>query len=217
MRAVQMMRNSKMADMSAARITGQTPWWALYARHQHEKQVAETLQAKGFDVFLPLYESVRRWKDRRKVLALPLFPGYVFVRGGHERRLGILTTPGVHMIISRGEAAADIPEEEIQAIRRTLDAKFAVEPHPYLNCGDRVRVTRGALEGIEGILLRKKNMFRLVLSVDMLAQSVSIEIDATDVEPVSSAAKVSGSPARERARADWASFTVRPESAFRAG
>lgn len=206
-----------MAEMLDAGVAGQTPWWAVYARHQHEKQVAETLQAKGFDVFLPLYESVRRWKDRRKVLALPLFPGYVFVRGGHERRLGILTTPGVHMIISRGEAAAEIPEGEIHAIRRSLEAKFAVEPHPYLNCGDRVRVTRGALEGIEGVLLRKKNIFRLVLSVEMLAQSVSMEIDATDVEPVSAAAKVSSHTPRERVRADWGTYTIRPETAFRAG
>lgn len=206
-----------MAEMLNAGAAGQTPWWAVYARHQHEKQVAETLQAKGFDVFLPLYESVRRWKDRRKVLALPLFPGYVFVRGGHERRLGILTTPGVHLIISRGEAAAEIPEAEIQSIRRSLEAKFAVEPHPYLNCGDHVRVTRGALEGIEGILLRKKNIFRLVLSVEMLAQSVSMEIDATDVEPVSPAAKVSSHTLRERVRADWGSYTIRPETALRAG
>jgi transcription antitermination factor NusG len=170
--------------MLTAGIAGQIPWWAVYARHQHEKQVAETLQAKGFDVFLPLYESVRRWKDRRKVLALPLFPGYVFVRGAHERRLGILTTPGVHMILSRGDAAAEIPEEEIEAIRRSLQARVAVEPCPYLKCGDRVRVTRGALEGIEGILIRKKNVFRLVLSVDMLAQSVAVEIATADVQPV---------------------------------
>lgn len=184
-----------MAEMLNAGTTGQSEWWAVYARHQHEKQVAETLQGKGFDVFLPLYDSVRRWKDRRKLLSLPLFPGYLFVRGGHQRRLGILTTPGVHMILSRGEEAAVIPEVEIHAIRRSLEAKFAVEPHPYLNCGDRVRVTRGALEGIEGILTRKKNMIRLVLSVDMLAQSVSMEIDATDVELVRRAPGSAGLPA----------------------
>lgn len=206
-----------MSEWLNAEITENSPWWAIYARHQHEKQVSETLQAKGFEVFLPLYESVRRWKDRRKVLAMPLFPGYVFVRGTNQRRLGILTTPGVHMILSRGDAAAVIPEEEIHAIRRALEAKFAVEPHPYLNCGDRVRVTRGALEGIEGILLRKKNIFRLVLSVDMLAQSVCMEIDATDVELVSPAVVVSGPPQRESARAGWGSYTVRPETALRVG
>ena len=206
-----------MPEMLNAGVTGQFSWWAIYARHQHEKQVAETLQVKGFEVFLPLHESVRRWKDRRKVLSLPLFPGYVFVRGAHQRRLGILTTPGVHMILSRGDEAAVIPEEDIQAIRRSLEAKFAVEPHPYLNCGDRVRVIRGALEGIEGILIRKKNIFRLVLSVEMLAQSVSMEIDATDVELVSPANRVSGVAQFERARPEWGSYTARPETALRVG
>ena len=160
------------------------PWCVAYTRHQHEKSVSEMLETKGFEVFLPLYESTRRWKDRRKVLSLPLFPGYVFVRGAMDRRLPVLTTPGVHMIISRGERIATVPEEEIEAIRRTLDGDFSVEPHPFLRCGERVRVVRGSLQGVEGILTRKKNLYRLVLSVDMLAQSVSVEIDALDVEPV---------------------------------
>lgn len=160
-------------------------WCAVYTRHQHEKAVSEMLRVKDFEVFLPLYESIRKWKDRRKLLSLPLFPGYVFVRGSLERRLPILTTPGVHMIISRGERIATIPEEEIEAIRRTIEGQFTVEPHPFLRCGERVRVVRGSLEGVEGILTRKKNLYRLVLSVEMLAQSVAVEIDALDVEAVS--------------------------------
>jgi transcription antitermination factor NusG len=159
-------------------------WWALYTRHQHEKTVADMLSAKGFEVFLPLYDSVRRWKDRSKLLSLPLFPCYVFVRGGLGRRLQVVTTPGVHMILYYGERVAIIPEDEIQAIRRTVEGPFQVEPHPFLKCGELVRVTRGTLEGVEGILIRKKNLSRLVLSVDMLAQSVAVEIDASDVEPV---------------------------------
>lgn len=159
-------------------------WCAIYTRHQHEKTVAETLEAKGFEVFLPLYESTRRWKDRRKVLSLPLFPCYVFVRGAVERRLPVLTTPGVHMIISHGEKVATVPEEEIEGIRRAVDGHFKVEPHPFLRCGERVRVIRGSLSGVEGVLTRKKNLFRLVISVEMLAQSVAVEIDAMDVVPV---------------------------------
>ena len=162
----------------------ETPWCAVYTRHQHEKTVGEMLQTKGFEVFLPLYESMRKWKDRKKLLSLPLFPGYVFVRGALERRLPILTTPGVHMIISRGERVATIPDEEIEAIRRTIEGRFRVEPHPFLRCGERVRVVRGSLEGLEGVLARKKNLCRLVLSVEMLAQSVAVEIDALDVVPV---------------------------------
>ena len=159
-------------------------WWVLHTRHQHEKTVAGMLSTKGFEVFLPLYESVRRWKDRSKMLTLPLFPCYVFVRGGLDRRLQVVTTPGIHMILFHGEDVAIIPEDEIQAIRRVVEGPFRVEPHPFLKCGERVRVTRGSLEGVEGILVRKKNLYRLVLSVDMMAQSVAVEIDAIDVEPV---------------------------------
>jgi transcription antitermination factor NusG len=141
------------------------------------------LTAKGFEVFLPLYESTRHWKDREKQLSLPLFPGYLFVRGAHGRRLQVVSTPGVHMILSNGDHVAAVPEAEIQAIRQTIEGACRVEPHPFLRCGERVRVTRGTLEGIEGILVRKKNQYRLVLSVEMLEQSVGVEIDAADVVP----------------------------------
>jgi len=163
-------------------------WWALYTRHQHEKAVAEMLSAKGFEVFLPLYESMRRWKDRRKMLTLPLFPCYVFVRGGLTRRLQVVTTPGVHMILFRGERVAIIPDAEIDAIRKAVEGPFRIQSHPYLKCGEVVRVTKGSLEGVEGVLVRKKNLLRLVLSVNMMAQSVAVEIDATDVEPVTAQA-----------------------------
>lgn len=170
-------------DAEAGTSLDQSPWWALYTRHQHEKTVAEALMAKSFEVFLPVYDSVRRWKDRKKLLSLPLFPGYVFVRGGVDRKLQVVTTPGVHMILYRGESVATIPEMEIEAIRRAVEGRYRVEPHPFLRCGERVRVVKGALEGVEGILLRKKNWYRLVLSVDMLAQSVAVEVNSSDVEP----------------------------------
>jgi transcription antitermination factor NusG len=159
------------------------PWWAVYTRHQHEKVVAEMLSAKGFQVFLPLYESIRRWKDRKMVLSLPLFPCYLFVRGGLDRRLQVVTTPGIHMILYRGEEVAVIPDQEIEAIQKAVEGPYSVEPHPLLKYGSRVRVIRGALEGVQGILIRKKNLCRLVLTVDMLAQSVAVEVNAWDVEP----------------------------------
>jgi transcription antitermination factor NusG len=159
-------------------------WWAVYTRHQHEKTVAKMLSGKGLDVFLPLYESTRHWKDRNKWLSLPLFPCYLFVRGGHDRRLRVVTTPGVHMVLTNGERIAMVPEAEIQAIRMVVQAAAHVTPHPFLKCGQRVRVKRGPLEGIEGILARKGNQDRLILSVEMLAQSVGVEIGASDVEPV---------------------------------
>jgi transcription antitermination factor NusG len=170
---------SQIIDAGTGEISD---WWALYTRHQHEKTVAEVLSAKGFEVFLPLYESIRCWKDRNKKLTLPLFPCYVFVRGGLNRRLQVVTTPGVHMILFNGENVATIPEVEIDTIRKAVEGPFRVEPHPFLKCGERVRVIRGSLQGVEGVLVRKKNLYRLVLSVDMMAKSVAIEIDATDVE-----------------------------------
>jgi transcription antitermination factor NusG len=168
-------------------LSEEQPWWAIYTRHQHEKTVADMLSMKGFDVFLPLYESVRNWKDRKKMLSLPLFPCYVFVRGGFERKLQVVSTPGVHMILHHGERVATIQEEEMVAIRSVIEGNLRVEPHPFLKCGQRVRVRRGTLEGVEGILIRKKNMCRLILSVEMLAQSVAVEVDASDIEPVNEA------------------------------
>jgi transcription antitermination factor NusG len=165
------------------RQTQASAWWALYTQHQHEKAVAEMLSAKGFEVFLPLYDSMRRWKDRNKILSLPLFPCYVFVKGALNRRLQVVTTPGVHMILSKGDQFSIVPEDEIEAVRRIVDGHFRAEPHPFLKCGERVRVIRGPLQNVEGVLVRKKNLFRLVLSVDMLAQSVAVEIEASDVEP----------------------------------
>jgi len=175
-------------------LCGDEPWWAIYTRHQHEKTVADMLTTKGFHVFLPLYESMRRWKDRSKLLSLPLFPCYVFVKGGHERKLQVVSTPGVHMILYHGDQVAVIPEDQMAGIRRLVEGRFRVEPHPFLRCGQRVRVLRGALEGVEGILVRKKNLCRLVLSVDMLAQSVAMEVNASDVEPVADAKEVVSSP-----------------------
>jgi transcription antitermination factor NusG len=188
------MRRRELERKSELTLTSQKvavdvdqPWWAIYTRHQHEKTVADMLSTKGFHVFLPLYDSIRRWKDRKILLSLPLFPSYVFVKGGSERKLQIVSTPGVHMMLYRGDKIATIPEEQIAVIRTMVEGRFQVEPHPFLQCGQRVRVLRGALEGVEGILTRKKNLFRLVLSVDMLAQSVAMEVNAADVEPVDDA------------------------------
>ena len=164
--------------------SGHFSWHAIYTRHQHEHTISQILLNKGFEVFLPVYECVRQWKDRRKTLLVPLFPCYVFVRGEMSRRQQILTTPGVHTILSTGEGPAEIPASEIESIRRAMQVQPNLEPHPFLTCGERVRVIRGSLSGVEGILLRKKGTHRLILSVEMLAQSASVEIDAFEVEPV---------------------------------
>ena len=160
-------------------------WYALYTRHQHEKAVAHILTNKGFETLLPLYSVARRWKDRTKLLFLPLFPCYVFLNGGLERRLDIMTTPGIHALVSSAGQPAAIPPAEIDAIRRAVESGARLEPHPLLKSGDWVRVKCGPLEGIQGILVRKKNLYRLVLSVEMLGKAAAVEVDAVLVERLS--------------------------------
>lgn len=169
-------------------------WYAVYTRHQHEKSVGDMLEKKGFEIFLPLYQTRRRWKDRVKTLSLPLFPSYVFLRGGIERQLQILTTPGVHWMVTAAGHAAVIPDGEIAAVKRLVESSLRIEPHPFLRCGDRVRVRAGALDGIEGILVRMKSLCRLVISVEMLQKSVAVEVNASDVERVRRADQLSVPP-----------------------
>jgi transcription antitermination factor NusG len=162
-------------------------WYAIYTRHQHEKAIAQILSAKGLQVFLPLYNATRRWKDRTVHLELPLFPCYLFLRGMKERRLEVVTTSGIVSIVSINGEPAPIPESEIESVRKAIEWGNRVEPHPFLRCGDRVRVISGPLKGLEGILVRKKNFYRLVLSVEILERSAAVEVDVSAVERVASA------------------------------
>jgi len=159
-------------------------WYALYTRHQHEKIVDQILTNKGFDTFLPLYATTHHWKDRTKALSLPLFPCYVFLKGGIERRLQILTTPGIYGLVSSAGQPAAIPDIEIEAIRRVVESGARVESHPYLKCGNRVRVKSGPLTGIEGILVRKKGISRLVLSIGLITRAVAVEVNIGGIEAV---------------------------------
>jgi transcription antitermination factor NusG len=165
-------------------------WWAVYTRHQHEKNVAENFSRNGLEVFLPLYSVVRQWKDRKKHLSLPLFPCYVFLRGESERRVQVLSTPGVHSIVMIAGRPAPIPEVEIEAIRRAVESPLGIEPHPFLRRGDWVRIKSGPLADIEGILIRRKSSYRLILSAELLQKSIAVEVDAFSVEPLSRRAEV---------------------------
>lgn len=159
-------------------------WYAVHTRHQHERLVARTLANKGFETFLPLYTEVRQWRDRVKKVEVPLFTCYVFLRGDLDRRLPILTTPGVHGLLCSAGKLAGIPEEEIEAVRSVVENEINVEPHPFLKCGDLVRVKSGALRGLEGFLVRKKGQSRLVISVTLLERSIAAEVDAGTVERI---------------------------------
>ena len=160
-------------------------WYAVCTRHQHEKSAARIMEYKDLEVFLPLYKARHRWKDRIKEVSVPLFPGYLFVREGLKRWLAILSTPGVSSIVSSGGQPVAIPFLEIEGIKRVVESTLRVEPHPFLKSGDRVRVKCGPIAGVEGILVRHKNVARLVLSVELLGNSAAVEVDATDVERIS--------------------------------
>ena len=159
-------------------------WYAVSVRPRHEKFVARHLECRGLNYFLPVYRSVRCWKDRRKELDVSLFPGYVFVNLNLRDRLGVLRAPGVvQFVLFQGQPAA-IPESEIRALESSQSAGLELQPHPYLRQGARVRVKRGPLMGAEGIMIRRKQRFRLVLSIDLIKRSVMFEVDEADVEPL---------------------------------
>ena len=157
-------------------------WYALYTCPRHEKRVAEQIKQRRFSCFLPLYRSVRRWKDRRKELELALFPGYVFVQMAIERRLQVLQLPGVVRLVSFNGQPAALPTEEIVALQERLSGGVRVEPHPYLRVGRRVRVRSGAMQGLEGIIVRRKDSCRIVFSIDLIMRSVAVEVDESDLE-----------------------------------
>lgn len=159
-------------------------WYAAYTNANHEKRVAEQLEVRSVEHFLPSYASVRRWKDRRVTLQLPLFPGYVFVRIALRNRLQILQIPSVARLVGFGTTPAPLPQEEIDALRAGLEDGMKAQPHPYLSVGRRVRVKQGPLAGLEGILLRWKGNWRVVLSLDLIQRSVAVDVGASELEPV---------------------------------
>jgi transcription antitermination factor NusG len=159
-------------------------WYALYTCPRHEKCVAQQIEQRSIACFLPLYRSVRRWKDRRKELELALFPGYVFVRLALKDRLRVLQLPSAVRLVSFNGQPAALPEAEIEGLRQRLARGGCLEPHPYLSVGRRVRVCGGPMQGLEGIIVRRKDRCRVVFSLDLIMRSVAVEVDESDVEPV---------------------------------
>jgi transcription antitermination factor NusG len=159
-------------------------WYALYTCANHEKSVSKQLEERSVESFLPLFESVRRWKDRRVRLHLPLFPGYVFVRMATAARFRVLQIPGVVRLVGFNGQPLPLPDEEIDRLKKGLASGMRAEPHPFLNVGRRVRLKSGPFQGKQGILLRRKGRLRLVLSIDAILRSLVIDVDAADVEAV---------------------------------
>lgn len=161
-------------------------WYALYTRSRFEKKMLSELTDRNIEVFLPMREILSRWKDRKKKIWMPLFPGYIFVNhiNTPENRYRILNIPGAVRFVGLDGRAEPVPEEQIESVRRFLEASIAVDPYPYLGVGSRVEVIAGPLKGIEGILVEKRGKFRFVVQVDLIRQAVSVEIDASDIRPL---------------------------------
>jgi transcription termination/antitermination protein NusG len=159
-------------------------WYAAHVRSRHEKKVAEQLAGKNLDFFLPLYTAEHRWKDRLAKVELPLFPGYIFVHIPLPLRLKVLEVPGVVRLVSSGGEPVPLRESDISILRQGLTGTSKAEPYPYLKVGNRVRIRRGSLAGLEGILLNKKESLRVIISVELIMRSVSVEVSAGDIEPL---------------------------------
>ena len=162
-------------------------WYAVYVRSRHEFKVRDLMEKTRLEVFLPTIDLLRRWKDRKKIITFPLFPGYVFVNitERKEDMLEVLRTHGVVRFISINPGRpSPVPDTQIKSLKQIVENKIPIEPYPYLKQGQRVRITNGSLAGVEGVLKQRKGQQILILSVDILQQGASVKIDAVDVEPV---------------------------------
>jgi transcription antitermination factor NusG len=156
-------------------------WYAAYTNAQHEKSVVRQLELRAIESYLPLYEKMSRWKDRQVKVQLPLFSGYVFVRMALEEKVRVLQVPGLVRLVGFSGQPTALPEEEMEALRRGLCGALHAEPCPYLQVGSRIRLKSGPLRGTEGVLLKKKNGYRFVISLELIQRSIAVEVDAVDV------------------------------------
>jgi transcriptional antiterminator NusG len=158
-------------------------WFAITVRHQHERSTERALRMRGWETLVPLYRTRRQWSDRVREIELPLFSGYVLCRFPLAERLRVMDTPGVAGIVEFGGCPAPLAEREMEEIRAVLRTRLPLSPWPYLKAGDRVRLERGPLRGIEGRLIRVKDSLRLVVGVELLQRSIAVEVDPDMVAP----------------------------------
>ncbi len=178
--------NSDLEMIQRATLSRPHPlsWYATQIQSRLGSVASDTLRSKGYEEFLPLYRSQRRWSDRIKKLEVPLFPGYLFCRLDVHDRLPILTTPGVLGIIGAGKTAIPVDDEEIEAIRAILRSGLAAQPWPFLRVGSKAYIESGPLEGVEGIITNTDKVCRLIISVSLLQRSVAVEIDREWARPI---------------------------------
>jgi transcription antitermination factor NusG len=161
-----------------------TPWVALVVRRRAERSVQSGLANAGPETFVPWHGVRRRWSDRVKVLEQNLFPGYIFCRSTFAERSVVMRQPGVERVVSFNRAPALIPDEEITALRRTVASGLPLGPWPFLKAGQRVRIERGVLAGIEGNLARDSAAWRIAVSINALQRSVAVEVDRDMIRPI---------------------------------
>lgn len=161
----------------------ETRWYAAYTRSRHEKSVYEQLAKKNVETFLPIYKTVHRWKNGDHSVELPLFPSYTFVRIALRDQLQVLKVGGVVGLVCMDRKPCPLDDGEIEKLRHALASEIRAMPHPYLTAGRRVRITAGPLSGVEGILLRRKGMLRMVISIDLIQRSVIADVQTAWLEP----------------------------------
>ena len=198
-RAVRTARRSARDRLSDAPQTSK--WFALYTTSRHEKRVAQHLSQRQIEFYLPLYRSERKWSDGSRVtLELPLFPGYLFIRIRRNERVSVLRVPGALAVVSgTGGEPSPLPDATIDAMRSGLDL-WTAKPHPLMTAGQRVRIRKGALAGLEGIVVRNKNSFRVVMTLEAIMQSYAVEVDLEDLEPLNRDLPIAGAPDMRLAR-----------------
>ena len=163
-------------------------WYAVVSRSRHEKMAAAALTNTGITVFLPVVSEMHSWSDRRKLVDVPLFPGYVFVQipNSPEAQLRVLKTSGVVQFVGNRYGAVSITDKEISDVRTVLAHKLGCSPHPFLQLGQRVRIRGGALDGVEGILVGRDSDSKLVITIELIRRSLAVSVYNIDVEPVGS-------------------------------
>ena len=185
---------------------GSAKWYALQVWSRKENHVSQHLQGIGYECFLPVYHCQRQWSDRVKELEQPLFPGYLFCRFDLQHRRPLVMTPGVIQIVGNGQTPIAVAETEIQRLQIAVSSAAPSQPWPYLNVGQRVRVTRGSLHGLDGILINFKGSKRVVLSITLLQRSVAVEVDQAWISAIEPAEAVGREFAKKAARIPVSSY-----------
>jgi len=177
-------RNGDLISPAENNAYTETLWYAGYTAARHEKRVAQHFAERGVEHFLPLYETIHRWNNGRHRVQLPLFPGYIFVRTALRDRLRVIEVPGFVRLVGFSGLPCPLPSADINKMMQALNKGVLAEPYPYLTAGTRVETQNGPLQGMTGILLRRQNKCRVVISVDLIMRSMVVEVEASDVIPV---------------------------------